>query len=90
MKHLILIVHGKVQGVSFRATTKAIANLLKINGIVKNQADGTVYIEAEGNETDLENFIDWCNEGPENAVIEKVEQFEGDLKNYRNFEVVKK
>ncbi|GAA4803692.1 acylphosphatase [Olivibacter ginsenosidimutans] len=90
MKHLNLIIHGKVQGVSFRMATQSVANLLKIKGFVKNQPDGTVYIEAEGTAVDLDHFIDWCQEGPENAVVENVEQIEGEFKNYRNFEIVKK
>jgi len=90
IKHLVIIVHGKVQGVHFRAATKAVANLLGVKGMVKNQADGTVYMEAEGSEIDLDNFIDWCQEGPDDAVVEKVDIHAGELKNYRNFEIVKK
>lgn len=90
MKHLTVIVYGKVQGVFFRAATKAVANQLRITGFVKNQNDGTVYIEAEGLPFELESFIEWCHEGPENAQVEKVEQFSGELKHYRNFEILKK
>ena len=35
-------------------------------------------------------FLDWCKEGPEHAKVISVERHEGELKNYRNFEVVKK
>lgn len=90
MKHIVLIVYGKVQGVYFRAATKAVANQLGIQGIVKNLPDGTVYIEAEGKDFELENFVEWCHEGPEKATVEKVEQKTGELKNYRNFEIIKK
>ncbi len=90
MKHLNITISGKVQGVSFRAATKAIADQLSIKGLIINQPDGTVYIEAEGDAFSLNYLTDWCNEGPDKAVIEKVEVVEGELKNYRNFEVVKK
>lgn len=90
MKHLTVIVYGKVQGVYFRAATKAVADQLGIKGIIKNQPDGTVYIEAEGEDFELGNFIDWCQEGPENARVEKIEQIPGMIKHYRNFEIVKK
>jgi acylphosphatase len=90
MKHLNLTVYGKVQGVFFRAATKAVADQLKIKGFVKNQSDGTVYIEAEGDDFSLESFTEWCHEGPENAIVEKVDITEGETKNYRNFEIVKK
>ncbi len=90
MKHLNITVHGKVQGVFFRASTKAVADQLGVKGLVKNQKDGTVYIEAEGDDFGLESFLEWCGEGPEKAEVEKVEIKEAEIKNYRNFEVIKK
>lgn len=90
MKHLNITVHGKVHGVFYRASTKAVADQLGIKGRVKNMKDGTVYIEAEGDEFSLETFLEWCHEGPEKAVVEKVDTQEGEIKNYRNFEVIKK
>jgi len=35
-------------------------------------------------------FVEWCKEGPDKSVVENVELSDGELKNYRNFEVVKK
>ena len=35
-------------------------------------------------------FLEWCHEGPEHADVNSVESHEGELKNYRNFELVKK
>ena len=90
MKHLNITIYGKVQGVFFRAATKAVADQLGVKGFVKNQEDGSVYVEAEGDEFSLNSFLEFCNEGPEKAKVEKVEITEGDLKNYRNFERVKK
>lgn len=90
MKHLQISVYGKVQGVFFRASTKAVADALSIKGFALNQKDGSVYIEAEGDEFSLEELLDFCNKGPENAIVEKVEVQSGELKNYRNFEIVKK
>lgn len=90
IKHLNIKVTGKVQGVFFRASTKAVADQMGIKGLVKNEKDGSVYIEAEGSATFLEMFVDWCNEGPDKSVVENVEVTEGELKNYSNFEVVKK
>ncbi|MCL4641277.1 MULTISPECIES: acylphosphatase [Olivibacter] len=90
MKHLNITVFGKVQGVFFRAATKAVANQLKVTGFVKNLPDGSVYIEAEGDAFGLENFLEWCHEGPEHAVVEKVEINSGELKNYNNFEILKR
>ena len=90
MKHINIKVIGKVQGVFFRASTKAVADQMGIKGLVRNEKDGSVYIEAEGEETFLDMFVEWCNEGPDKSKVENVEVIEGEIKNYRNFEVVKK
>ncbi len=90
MRHLDITVYGKVHGVFYRASTKAVADQLGIKGRVKNMTDGTVQIEAEGDDFSLESFLEWCHEGPEKAQVEKVESAEGEIKNYRNFEVIKK
>jgi acylphosphatase len=57
MKHWNIKVTGKVQGVFFRASTKAVADQLGVKGFVKNLSDGSVYIEAEGDEFALEYFF---------------------------------
>lgn len=90
MKHLNIIVSGKVQGVFYRTTTKAVADQLGIKGITKNLKDGTVYIEAEGDNFSLDLFLEFCHKGSDKAIVEKVEITPAELKNYRNFEVVKK
>jgi acylphosphatase len=90
MKHLDIIVKGKVQGVSYRAATKAVADQLGIRGTIKNGPEGDVVIEAEGEPAMLEMFLDWCHEGPQDAEVTTVESNEGELKNYRNFEVLKR
>ena len=45
-------VYGKVQGVFYRATTKTVADDLGLTGWVKNEADGSVTIIAEGSKVD--------------------------------------
>lgn len=90
MKHINIKVSGKVQGVFFRASTKAVADQMGIKGLVKNEKDGSVYIEAEGDEISLSMFLEWCNDGPDKAIVENVVVADAELKNYRNFEVVKK
>jgi acylphosphatase len=90
MKHIDITVKGKVQGVFYRVSTKAVADQLGVKGFVKNEPNGDVFIAAEGDNISLDMFLDWCKEGPEKAVVTSVESHEGELKNYRNFEVVKK
>ena len=89
-KHLDITVKGKVQGVFYRAATKAVADQLGVKGNAKNELNGDVSIEAEGDDIALEMFLEWCHEGPEHAIVSSIESHEGELKNYRNFEVVRK
>jgi acylphosphatase len=90
IKHLDIIVEGKVQGVGFRMAAKAVADQLGVRGTVKNQKDGTVAIEAEADSTLLDMFLDFCREGSDTAHVTGVQCHEGELKNYRNFEVLKR
>jgi len=90
IKHLDITVSGKVQGVYFRLTTKAVADQLGVKGTARNMPDGTVSIEAEGDAFALDSFLEWCREGPEKAEVENVSYDVGEVKNYRNFEVIRK
>ena len=84
-----LIIRGKVHGVGFRFSCMEAAYRFSVSGFVKNKSDGSVYIEAEGTEENLNRFIEWCHKGPTWARILKVEVEYGDLKNYKSFEISK-
>lgn len=57
-------IHGRVQGVGFRFTTNQLAQELDIRGIVRNESDGTVYVEAVGAEEQIDTFIKRLAQGP--------------------------
>lgn len=82
-------IKGKVQGVWFRVSAKAEADRLGIKGIVKNEPDGSVYVEAEGVENKIKTFIEWCKKGPEYAVVNEVVVKEQEFKNYQDFTIEK-
>ena len=90
MKHLDIRVIGKVQGVFYRDTSKAVADQLGVKGILKNENDGTVSIEAEGDDFSLELFVEFCHKGSDRAEVERVEVSESEVKHYRNFEVIRR
>jgi len=87
MKHLSIHIEGKVQGVFFRASTEEKADELNIKGFVRNENDGSVYIEAEGEENALREFTAWCQHGPSRAIVHNVIVNEGVLKNFSDFEI---
>lgn len=85
--HYNIKVTGKVQGVWFRDSTLKRATQSAINGFVKNEPDGSVYIEAEGFENDLKKLVEWCHTGPPKARVLKVEHLESEMKNFSGFEI---
>lgn len=87
-KHFNIKIYGLVQGVFFRANAKERAKELNITGFARNESDGSVYIEAEGEEKSLNKFIKWCNSGPAMAQVEKMVISEDSLKNFHRFEVL--
>jgi acylphosphatase len=84
-KHLSIKVSGMVQGVFFRASTKAQADQLGIKGLVRNEQDGSVCIEAEGEEQNLNAFVEWCRKGPPRAIVNKCEINEAPVINSSSF-----
>ena len=87
MKAVIIRVSGRVQGVFFRASTKKEADRHGISGIVRNERDGGVYIEAEGEEKSLGLFVDWCRKGPARAHVLTFVMNESSPKGYVSFEI---
>ncbi len=88
-KHYNITVAGRVQGVFFRASTKTSADHLGIKGFVKNLPDGTVYIEAEGEEETLKQFVEWCSQGPKAARVEACDVEESSMQEFTRFEILR-
>lgn len=66
-------VTGKVQGVYFRASTKAKAEALGLSGWVKNTPEGRVEGVACGDQAALDALKAWLAEGPEFAHVTRLE-----------------
>ena len=78
-----------MQGVFFRQSTRERALQLAIRGTVRNQADGSVYIEAEGTPEQLDAFIAFCHKGPTAARVDEVVIHEAVCKRFSSFEIVR-
>lgn len=85
-KHFNIKIYGLVQGIFFRASANEQANKLNITGFTRNEPDGSVYIEAEGEKKNLDEFLKWCHQGPPLAQVEKVIVTEDKLKDFSDFE----
>ncbi len=66
-------IHGKVQGVWFRESTRREAVRLGISGYARNMPDGTVEVLACGGEEVLDRLGGWLKEGPPMARVDQVE-----------------
>jgi acylphosphatase len=84
-----IIVSGKVQGVFYRQSTKQKAIELSIGGEVKNMPDGSVAIKATGTKEQLDDFIQWCRQGPKGAVVTGVNFTEIPLQLFDHFTITR-
>ncbi len=89
LRNYKIIVRGKVQGVGYRFNAQAKAHALNLTGFVKNQHDESVLIYVEGNEDNINIFIDWCYTGPRWAEVKEVHAEESKWVGFETFEIKK-
>ena len=63
MKRYRLRFFGSVQGVGFRYTARHAANMYRLTGYVKNEYDGSVTCEVQGDAEAIDEFIRTVNQG---------------------------
>ncbi len=73
MSDAVITVHleitGRVQGVGFRESMRAVAQALEVTGWVRNRDDDSVEAIVQGAEGDVERVIAWCHNGPPGAYV---------------------
>lgn len=69
----LIQIHGQVQGVGFRTAASRFAELYQITGTVRNRADGSVEIVAQGRKTDIKAFLTALKNRPGRGAIDKVD-----------------
>lgn len=74
-----LVIHGRVQGVFYRANARSAGARLGLRGWVRNRDDGTVEALVEGRSDLVESYIEWCHGGPPRAKVARVEVREADV-----------
>lgn len=83
-----LTIHGRVQGVFFRASTRERAREAGASGWVRNRPDGSVELIAEGEPDAVQAVEQWVREGgPRQARVERVEAEDVDPQGFERFEV---
>ena len=72
-KRMESLVRGIVQGVAFRYHTALKANELGLQGWVRNNKDGSVQVEAQGQGSSINDLIPNLHKGPMHAKVDEVE-----------------
>jgi acylphosphatase len=72
MPRVRFVVTGRVQGVAFRAHTRAAAQRLGVVGFVENRDDGAVAGEAQGTADALAAFTKWLHRGSPWSRVDSV------------------
>jgi len=87
---LHVLIHGRVQGVGFRAWIHHQAELHGLKGWVRNRRDGSVEAVFSGSDDLVEVMLKACGQGPRGSVVERVEPLESeedDVRSMDGFEV---
>ena len=87
MKHLEIVVSGRVQGVNFRRYTLQKSLELGLHGYVKNTPEGNVLIHAQGDESQLNQLLTWCKKGSPLSMVEAIEVIELPVEAFTAFEI---
>ena len=82
-----VVVHGQVQGVFFRDTTRREARSRGVAGWVRNTPEGTVEAVFEGEPEAVEQMVELSRRGPRGAEVERVEVFEEEPEGLSGFDV---
>jgi acylphosphatase len=85
--HQNIYIFGKVQGVYYRGSAGEMAQALGLHGFVRNEPDGSVYAEVEGETEAVEKFVAWCRLGPPRARVTEVKAIAGEWRDFRGFEM---
>jgi acylphosphatase len=67
-----VVVHGRVQGVFFRDSTRRVARDAGVDGWVRNRGDGTVEAVLEGSPSAVDRVVGFMREGPARADVTDV------------------
>ena len=82
-----VLVSGRVQGVSFRDSTREKVQELGLSGWVRNLSDGSVEAVFEGEGDRVEEMLSWCKEGPPSASVQSVSSEDEEPENLQGFEI---
>ena len=82
-----VVVHGRVQSVFFRDSTRQRAEAAGVAGWVANRPDGAVEAVFEGEADAVERLVEWMSDGPRNASVSSADVNEEEPEGLSGFDV---
>jgi acylphosphatase len=82
-----VVIHGHVQGVFFRDSTRRLAERHGVAGWARNNRDGTVEAVFEGEPDAVERLVAFAREGPRGAAVERVDVFDEEPEGSTGFSI---
>ena len=82
-----LVVHGKVQGVFFRDSTRHAARNEGVSGWAANRSDGSVEVVLEGAADAVQSVVGYCRRGPSSADVHSVDEHEETPEGLTGFQI---
>ncbi|MCK9270587.1 MAG: acylphosphatase [Bacteroidales bacterium] len=87
MKHIQIIISGNVEDTGFRFYALRGARLIGVFGYAQLKK-GELVVEAEGDESHLSAFVEWCRKGPEGALVTSLVTMEKPVFGYDDFKIL--
>ena len=88
-QRLHVLFSGRVQGVGFRYTVKKLVHGVEVTGTVRNLVDGRVELDAEGEQSELAEFLEAVQSSELGHFIQQSDARWSDPNNeFRGFEII--
>ncbi len=82
-----VVVSGQVQGVFFRDSARRRAEAAGVAGWISNRPDGAVEAVFEGDESAVDQLVDFCRRGPSRAEVSSIDVIEERPEGLSGFQV---
>lgn len=87
-KHYNITIFGNVRNVGFRFCAMQRAYIDGVAGYIKYSKNNSIFIEVEGEDNQLQNFLTWCRKGPVGSKVENIEILETEqLNHFSSFDI---
>jgi acylphosphatase len=88
MQSLQITLTGKIQNTGFPFYVKQFAELNHIKGTVHISGNISIIIEAEGEESNLDRFIEYCRIGPLGASVFTLNVARSGKRGFDSFQII--